>query len=544
MSTPEPRRSHPIKWILLGIGVGMVLVTVLGLTILIAGPAIFRSLSPEDQDRFIRRIPALAYWQATPAFSAPPTIVSTVNAMALLGTDSPATEVFVATPTTTSTVTATIIVPSTVTPRPSNTTTKTLTNTATATNTVTPTATASPTATNAIAGTVSTMQVGALSTNTPEPTQMASATFTATASPTATATFTTTPTATASFTPSFTPVPPTPLPTLAPTLFPIPATLRLTGIEWVPQTWNNCGPANLVQAMQFLGWKDDQANVARFVRPNKNDKNTSPFELVDYVNTHTKLRAVWRIGGSLDLIKRLAYKRFGVLMETGFFDPDAVQQGWIGHYRTVMGYDDNQGILIEMDSFKQIKMEKYDYLDDLWDDFNRVYVVVYQPEREGILKDILGADWDPMVNANRALATALTAARSNPQDPFAWYNIGSSYVQLGQYQNAALAYDSAFSLGKLPYRITWYEFGPFEAYYRTGQYDKMLPLIQFTMDSAKNNVEEMLYYRGLIKAARGDKNGALDDLNAALSYNPGYQAAIAARNDIQNGTFSAPAIGG
>ncbi len=540
------RRNNPLKWILLGCGVGMVLVTLIGLTVLIAGPAVFRSLSSEDQERFIRRFPPLAYWQATPQFSAPPTVAVTVDAAALLGTEVPATPAYVSTPT------STVVIPPTVTPLSA-------TASPTLTSTLTPSATASPTATNTATHTATattspttvtrqpvTLAAGVLPTNTPiPPTATATSSFTPTftASPTATATATLTATATPTFTaipPSLTPLP---SPTIAPTKFPLPPGLRLSGIEWVPQTFNNCGPANLVQAMQFLGWKDTQANVAAIVRPNKNDKNTSPSELADYVNSRTKLRAIWRIGGDIDLIKRLAYKKFGVLMETGFFDPDAVQQGWIGHYRTVMGYDDAAGVLIEMDSFKQIKQEKYAELDYLWMNFNRVYVVVYSPDREGVLKDILGPDWDPAYNARRALETARAEARLNPSDPFLWFNMGSSSVQLGQYQEAAQFYDKAFSLGTLPFRITWYEFGPFEAYFRTGQYDKLLPQAEFTLTSAKNNVEEMFYYRGLVKAARGDMNGALEDLTTALNYNASFKAAAEARAQIQGGTFKPPVAG-
>src|SRR5207247_2267936 len=67
--------------------------------------------------------------------------------------------------------------------------------------------------------------------------------------------------------------PPTALPTHAPTKaptaipptlvpppadVPVPVSFHASGYKWVPQTWNNCGPANLTQALQPFGWKNDQ----------------------------------------------------------------------------------------------------------------------------------------------------------------------------------------------------------------------------------------------------------------------------------------------
>ena len=58
---------------------------------------------------------------------------------------------------------------------------------------------------------------------------------------------------------------------------------------------------------------------------------------------------------------------------------------------------------------------------------------------------------------------------------FAWFNLGSSRVGLGDYAGAAEAFDQAFTIyqqlseEQRPYRLMWYQTGPYEAYYAAGR---------------------------------------------------------------------------
>ncbi|RIK17073.1 MAG: hypothetical protein DCC51_12895, partial [Anaerolineae bacterium] len=71
--------------------------------------------------------------------------------------------------------------------------------------------------------------------------------------------------------------------------------------------------------------------------------------------------------------------------------------------------------------------------------------------------------------AGKARATLALA----PDDPFAWFNLGSSLTELARLDDAALfegaaaAFDQARLLG-LPPRMLWYQFGPYEAYLAGG----------------------------------------------------------------------------
>jgi tetratricopeptide (TPR) repeat protein len=407
-----------------------------------------------------------------------------------------------------------------------------------------------------------------LPTNTPRPTDIPpSPTALPTWTPTVAATATPLPVITATPFLTFTPVPPsaTPFPTLTPlptdtplptpTFTDVPPTLIATPAElpveptfslvgrmrWEPQLWNNCGPANLLQVLRFLEWRDNQANVASFIKPTQDDKNTSPSELVHYVNTRTTLRALYRHAGSLGLLKRLVSQQFGVIVETGYLDPEEPDEGWIGHYKTLLGYDDGAQLITWLDTLKDVQTGTYAAVEDYWRHFNRVYIVVYPPEREAELMAILGPNADESYNARQSLDLALAEARANPTDAYAWFNLGSSFVMLKRYQEAALAYDKAFSLGTLPYRHTWYQFGFYEAYYQTRRFDLLVALADYNIERTKGHEETPFYWRGMAYAATGRTSEAIAEFQAALAFNKLFRPAAEALGQVQAGSFVPPA---
>ncbi len=84
-------------------------------------------------------------------------------------------------------------------------------------------------------------------------------------------------------------------------------------------------------------------------------------------------------------------------------------------------------------------------------------------------------------------------------------------MPVGQYDNAALAYDQARAIG-LPWRMLWYQFGPYEAYYQAGRYDDVVLLADVTLTD-RPYFEESYYYKGLALAALGDEAGAAENLS-------------------------------
>jgi tetratricopeptide (TPR) repeat protein len=171
----------------------------------------------------------------------------------------------------------------------------------------------------------------------------------------------------------------------------------------------------------------------------------------------------------------------------------------------------------------------YDELMQRWLDFNYVYLVIYPPEREAELQALLGPHADPAYNLQHAVEVAREdiAALSGRDQFFAWYNLGSSLVKLEDYAGAAQAYDEAFALyagmseHERPWRMLWYQAGPYAAYYHTGRHNDVINLADTTLSIfGKPILEEALYWRGLAKEALGDLEGARSDLQKAYELNP------------------------
>ena len=371
---------------------------------------------------------------------------------------------------------------------------------------------------------------------TPVPTQSALADIVV---PSATPTFTPQPTV-ALPSPTFTPYPTEAIPTpqrqssllaVAVSVPSRPSAERLFGIRHVKQTWNNCGPANLTMALSFFGWTQDQSVAAEYLKPSREDKNVNPGEMVAFVNERTGVRAVTRIGGTTDMLKDFIAAGFPVIIETGYM-PEGFD--WIGHYQTVVGYDDILGVFYVYDSYLGTGengegiAETYSSLDANWQHFNRTFIVLYEQSREGDVRIILADLADLDLAAEHALAVAQAEARANPQNAFAWFNMGSSYTRLGRYEEAAAAFDQSRRVGLLPWRITWYRFGPFEAYFNTGRYDDVLALVNANLANGAQYVEETHYWNGQVLAAQGDIQGAAAAFRRALQHNPRYADARAA----------------
>jgi hypothetical protein len=298
------------------------------------------------------------------------------------------------------------------------------------------------------------------------------------------------------------------------------------------QQFNNCGPANLAMALTYWGWQGDQRQTRAFLRPNLDvdDKNVNPSEMVAFVESQTGLRALRRVGGDLDLLKRLIAAGFPVVIEEGH---DPADDWWMGHYLLFSGYDDLQGRFITQDSLLGANLPRS--YDDLaahwWRDFNYVYLVVYPPEREAEVLAILGPRADPAYNYQHAAQKALSEMPNlTGRDLFfAWFSLGSSRVGQGDYAGAAEAYDQAFALyqslpeEERPYRLMWYQDGPYSAYYHTDRFQDVINLANTTFAWAgKPVLEESYYWRGMAYAALGDLNQATSDLKKAAALNPNY----------------------
>ena len=149
---------------------------------------------------------------------------------------------------------------------------------------------------------------------------------------------------------------------------------------------------------------------------------------------------------------------------------------------------------------------------------------------------ILGDDADVDYNLDRTLEKfrerAETVDRS--EQYFAYYSLGELLVMKKQYVDAAAAFDQAFAVyGWLPvddrpWRMLWYQVGPYEAYYYTGRYKDVVSITYKTIKDANTPaLPETFLWSGRANIALGNTDTAIFDFKRALQWHPGWEPALA-----------------
>jgi tetratricopeptide (TPR) repeat protein len=281
-------------------------------------------------------------------------------------------------------------------------------------------------------------------------------------------------------------------------------------------------------SLSYFGWQEPQDYAQSYLRGGREDKNTSPDEIVAFVNSQTQVRALYRVGADMNTLKRLVAAGFPVMIELGYA-PEG--NDWLGHYQTVVGYDDAAGAMYVMDSYIPSDLGlpiNYNDFENDWRQFTNTIIVYYQPSREGEVMGLL----DDLATAEggyqAALQTAQADVRANPSDGYALFNLGRAYTMLGDYELAAAAFDRA-RMQNLPWRMSWYLFEPFRAYYETGRYSDVLALAESNITTlGGGSVEETFYWQGRVLEAQGDNARAAASYRRALQQNRSFA-------DAQNG---------
>ncbi len=308
---------------------------------------------------------------------------------------------------------------------------------------------------------------------------------------------------------------------------PLPTQAFMTSPAYEKQTPNNCGPAALSMALHMYGWEGDQSDISDLIKPITGDRNVNPEELRYFVRTQAGwLNMEYRVGGNIELLKRLLAANYPVIIEsvTSLNPADALgptDDLWAAHYLLITGYDDATQEFTIQDTYHGPDLKvSYSKLEEEWRPFNNVYIVMYFPQFEEEMKTLLASDWDPDLNRQNALAASQAATTSSTADGFSWFNYGSNLVYFERYEEAALAYDKARELG-LPLRMFRYQFGPFLAYFHSGRNDDLLVLTDYARSVTEMSEETWLWYGyGLYR--KGDNAGALKAWNKADSINPNF----------------------
>jgi len=355
---------------------------------------------------------------------------------------------------------------------------------------------------------------------------------------------------------------PTPGITLAPTITitPMPASVSLSGVKYESQLGHNnyCGPTNFSMALTFWGWQGSRSIIGDAVMPGNrldkdgnagnNDKNVMPYEFQDYITGNVPgMTSVVRYGGDIGALKRLIAGGFPVVAEKGYYELDMLGKiSWMGHYQFVTGYDDATREVIVQDTYLDGPNFhiNYDKFMNAWRAFDYVFIVVYPVERESEVAGLLGALADPDAAARIALDRAKKEAITLTGNDQFWaaFNVGTSQVALREYVDASYAYDNAFGLysglstdmTSRPYRVMWYQTGPYYAYYYTNRFSDVINLANTTLNDtiSKPILEESLVWRGRAFQKTGDIQAAIADYRAALKVHANWTPARQALQDL------------
>jgi tetratricopeptide (TPR) repeat protein len=272
-------------------------------------------------------------------------------------------------------------------------------------------------------------------------------------------------------------------------------------------------------ALGYYGRNDTQQEIAAFTKPDPKDNNVNADELVAYANNVGMLGMV-RENGTIDRLKLLLSNGLPVIIETGVTQSNT--DGWIAHDKLLVGYDDRQFIFMDPLGGSDQKVA-FETMDAGWRALNRRYLIVYPSDKEAVAQAILSSDMNDTTMYTNAVARARAEIEANPQDAFAYFNLGTNLNGLQQYQEAAAAFDRARALG-LPWRMMWYQFGPYVAYLLAGRNSDVIALADATLRTA-NNLEESHYYKGMALSALGQTRTARNEFQMALRYNRNYRDA-------------------
>lgn len=337
-----------------------------------------------------------------------------------------------------------------------------------------------------------------------------------------------------------------PTPTLAaaatvipstPTLAPPPPQAQINPPPYEKQTPNNCGPAALSMMLHIFGWSGSQKDISDVIKPITGDRNVNPDELAFWVRNYAGwLRIEYRVDGDLDTLKRLLAAGYPVIVEaTTSLNPEDSgwpnDDLWAAHYLLLTGYNDTAKTFTAQDTYRgPNKQIAYDQLNSEWEPFNYLYMIVYLPDQEAEIKTILGSNWDADLNRQRALERSQAAATADPNDAFAWFNVGSNLVYFERYDEANAAYDKAREIG-LPQRMFRYQFGPFLANFHANRNDDLLALTNYALQRTEMSEETWLWH-GWALYRDGDVKKAIESWRKALSIHPGYEDALYALNFV------------
>ena len=316
---------------------------------------------------------------------------------------------------------------------------------------------------------------------------------------------------------------------------PIPDAYEIDGIGWVPQTWNNCGPATLSMNLDRWNLSVSQGEIATLIRPNPKDGHVS-IDQIRYAAAEYGMDSIYIPSADISLVKSFIAADFPVMMPTWHIDSPRNQ---MGHYRLVHGYDDSTGEFAIRDSLEPEGYQMgYTELDILWRVFNRRMLVVFPPDQSddahrlestiGTENEMLMASLERLQIEREPPEVLPPGMDVNDYHAFAEFNRSMVYNSLDRFQEAADALYKAFDIG-LPWRMLWYQPEVLKSVFLMEDYAW---IVRYTNTALRPYpyLEELWYWNGRAEEAMGNREAARQSYSRALEIRPGWDEPTGALN--------------
>src|SRR3989344_6317376 len=290
------------------------------------------------------------------------------------------------------------------------------------------------------------------------------------------------------------------------------------------QTFNNCGPATLSMILSLYGKGVSQKELGDQMRPYQNpqgdndDKTIFTYEFVDWAKKYN-VNAIGRINGDIELLKTFTANGIPVVVKTWLHVNDD-----IGHFRIVRGFDENQQVIIQDDSYEgpNRKISYYDFLS-MWQPFNYSYIIIYDDTKKDLVEAIIGEEIDEKIAWQNSLDRALKESQLDNESVYPFFNMSTSYYHGGDFKNSVAAFEKVEV--RLPKRMLWYQIEPILSYKELGNYDRVFQITDNILQNGNRAYSELYQIRGEIYLIQGEREKAKAEFELALTYNKNYKPA-------------------
>ncbi|RJP47321.1 MAG: hypothetical protein C4584_00600 [Armatimonadetes bacterium] len=327
---------------------------------------------------------------------------------------------------------------------------------------------------------------------------------------------------------------PTPTPTPVPKVkLVLPGTSYfLTDIPFIYQTFNNCGPASLSMILKFYNLNVSQEELGNILRPYQHplgyndDKSVTFPEFIPIVENYN-LVSFHRPNGDIDKVKLLLTNDIPILTRTW------VKEDYpVGHFRIITGYDDQTGNFTQVDSIGGYQRIPYQRFLNLWQPFNYEYMTITSPEKEAVVKKIIGEEVDESVAWQNALKKAQLEESLHPDSVFPLFNQSVAHYHLRQYTESVEVFEKVEK--RLTSNTLWYQIEPILAYQQLKNHTRVLSLTDRVFQGGNIAFSELYIIRGEVYLDQGNREAAQREFEKAYQYNRNLPQAKEKLNSIRS----------